>query len=83
MVDEYELEKLFDSYAELPNDFEEFFDAHTIEAVENDSSWDVLKLDDIYVPRIVVYCSSPDSIHLDDPAALLAPSSLELQALLD
>jgi hypothetical protein len=42
-------------------------------------------LDAIYVPRIVVDCSSPDLIHLDDddPAALLAPSSLALQALLD
>jgi hypothetical protein len=83
MVEEDELETFFDSYAELPIDFEEFFDAQAIEAVENDSSWDVLKLDDIYVPRIVVDCLSPNSTHLDDPAALLAPSILALQALLD
>jgi hypothetical protein len=49
MVEDDELETLFDSYAELPIDFEEFFDAQTIEAVENDSSWDVLKLDDIFI----------------------------------
>jgi hypothetical protein len=40
MVENDELETLFDSYAELPIDIEEFFDAQTIEAVENDSSWD-------------------------------------------
>jgi hypothetical protein len=40
-------------------------------------------LEDIYVPCIFVDCSSPNSTHLDDPAALLAPSSLALQAILD
>jgi hypothetical protein len=37
----------------------------------------------MYVPRIVVDCLSPDLTHLDDPAALMAPSILALQALLD
>jgi hypothetical protein len=40
-------------------------------------------LDDIYVPHIVVDCSRPDLTRLDDPDALLAPSRLSLQALLD
>jgi hypothetical protein len=40
-------------------------------------------LDNIYVPRIVVDCSIPDLTHMDDSTALLAPSSLALQALLD
>jgi hypothetical protein len=83
MFDDDELDTFFDSYDEIPNDFEEFFDAQSIETVENDSSWDVLKLDDIYVPRIMVDCSSPDLTHMDDPTALLAPSSLVLKALLD
>jgi hypothetical protein len=83
MVDDDELETFFDSYSHLPNDVEEFFDAQAIEAIENYSSSDVLKLDDIYVPRILVDCSSPDLTQLDDPAALLAPSSLALQAILD
>jgi hypothetical protein len=30
MVDEDELDTFFDSYADLPNDFEEFFDAQSI-----------------------------------------------------
>jgi hypothetical protein len=83
MVDDDELETLFDIYSDLPTYVEEFFYAHTIEAVESDSSSDVLKLDDIYVPHIVVDCSRPDLTQLDDPDTLLAPSSLVLQALLD
>jgi hypothetical protein len=82
-VDENELATFFDCYTDLPDDVEDFFDAQTEEAVENDSSQDSLHLDNIYVPRIVIDCSSPDLNPLDDPAALLAPSSLALQALLD
>jgi hypothetical protein len=51
-VDENELETFFDCYTDLPDDVDDFFDAQTAKAVENDSSRDSLNLDDIHVPRI-------------------------------
>jgi hypothetical protein len=75
-VDENELATFFDCYTDLPDDVEDFFDAQTAEAVENDSFQDSLYLDDIYVPRIVIDWSIPDLNQLDDPTALLSPSSI-------
>jgi hypothetical protein len=46
-------------------------------------SWDVLGLDAIYTPRMVIDFSSATVPALDDPAALFAPSDRALQALLD
>jgi hypothetical protein len=44
---------------------------------------DLLGLDTIYIPRMVIDCSSTTLTAIDDPTNLRAPSDRELQSLLD
>jgi hypothetical protein len=82
-IDENEMEEFFDAYEDPPVDCEEFFDTHQTEGDTNYVSWDLLQLDSIYTPRMVIDCSSTTLTALDDPAALFSPSDRALQALQD
>jgi hypothetical protein len=83
VIDTNELDKFFDPYEDLPVNVEDFFDTYQTEGETHCVSWDVLGLDTIYTPRMVIDCSSATVTALDDPAALFTPSDRALQALLD
>jgi hypothetical protein len=83
VIDTNEMDEFFDSYEDLPVNCEELFDTYQTEVETHCVSWDVLGLDAIYTPRMVIDCSSVTVTSLYDPAALLVPSDRALKALLD